>query len=343
MNDPIHVVQPKVKLIAHTPDPEKVVALAAKLCYSNVDPEEIYESLTDEEISKYLKHLESYGHESPIEHASFTFLITGMSRSCLAQFTRHRVASFSVQSQRYIDFSNFNVATPEYVEYPAHANSQKNYILNGQENMQADIDNIFASTIDVIRYNYIGLRDRIIFMLLSKYICDNAEELFHEEEYVTANISGVDYKIFKSWYEHNFHPFSQAIYDTSSPFIKELNISDRINGLKIAFIENQGFKKELNRVSKIANENARCILPNAATCNQIVTMNARELRHFFNLRCCNRAQKEIRTIAWMMLNLCKEVAPNLFAKSGPSCLYGSCSEGAMTCGNPYKPIDSGDQ
>lgn len=339
MNDTIRAVQPKVKLISHTPDPEKVVALAAKLCYSNEDPEKIYDSLTEEEVSKYLKHLESYGHESPIEHASFTFLITGMSRSCLAQFTRHRVASFSVQSQRYIDFSNFNVATPEYIEFPLHRNSKKNYILDGQENMQADIDKIFENTIDIIRYNYVGLRDRIIFMLLSKYICANVDELFQDQDFVSVKFGNDEYQIMKSWYIDGRHPLSQAIYDPSSSFVRDLSITGKLNAIKIAFLGNSEFRKEINRVSKIANENARCILPNAVTCNQIVTMNARELRHFFKLRCCNRAQKEIRTIAWMMLDLCKEVAPNLFAKSGPSCLYGSCSEGAMTCGKPYKPIE----
>lgn len=337
MNNSIHVVHPKVKLIAHTPDPEKVVALAAKLCYSNTDPEKIYDSLSDEEVSKYLKHLESYGHESPIEHASFTFLITGMSRSCLAQFTRHRVASFSVQSQRYIDFTNFNVATPEYITYPAYEKSMKNYILDGQ-NIQADIDALFASTVDVIRVNYIEIRERIIFMLLGKYICNNVDELFQDRDFVSVEIGEIEYKIMKSWYTNvEDYRLYDPIYDPSSPFSRELSVIGKLNAIKIAFLENPGFRKELNRVSKIANENARCILPNAATCNQIVTMNARELRHFFNLRCCNRAQKEIRTIAWDMLDICKKVAPNLFAKSGPSCLYGSCSEGAMTCGNPYRP------
>ena len=94
--EPIKVVYPKAIMVAHTPEPEKVVAFAAKLCYSNTEPDKIWESLTNEEVSRYLSHLEGYGHESPIEHASFTFLITDMTRSCLAPINRHPLARFLV-------------------------------------------------------------------------------------------------------------------------------------------------------------------------------------------------------------------------------------------------------
>jgi thymidylate synthase (FAD) len=80
----------------------------------------------------------------------------------------------------------------------------------------------------------------------------------------------------------------------------------------------------------IPKEDARFILPNAAKTNIIVTMNARELRHFFNLRCCMRSQWEIREVAIEMLKQAKRVAPTLFEKAGPSCVeLGYCPEGKM--------------
>ena len=91
----------KVKLIAHTPEPEKLVAAAAKLCYSPATIDTILDGLTEEKTEAFLGRLASYGHMTPIEHASFTFAIEGVSRALLAQITRHRIASFNVQSQRY--------------------------------------------------------------------------------------------------------------------------------------------------------------------------------------------------------------------------------------------------
>ena len=90
----------KVMLIAHTPQPERVVAAAAKLCYSNAHVDDLLEGLTPEKSREFLAKLADMGHESPTEHASFTFAIEGVSRSLLAQITRHRIASYSVQSQR---------------------------------------------------------------------------------------------------------------------------------------------------------------------------------------------------------------------------------------------------
>ena len=90
----------KVDLIAHTPEPERVVAAAAKLCYSAVGVDKLMEDLTPEKSAKFLNMLSDLGHASPIEHASFTFAIEGVSRALLAQITRHRIASYSVQSQR---------------------------------------------------------------------------------------------------------------------------------------------------------------------------------------------------------------------------------------------------
>lgn len=102
----------KVMLIAHTPQPERVVAAAAKLCYSNAHIEDLYEGLTLEKSREFLAKLADLGHESPTEHASFTFAIEGVSRSLLAQITRHRIASYSVQSQRYVRLDSFEYITP---------------------------------------------------------------------------------------------------------------------------------------------------------------------------------------------------------------------------------------
>jgi thymidylate synthase (FAD) len=79
-------------------------------------------------------------------------------------------------------------------------------------------------------------------------------------------------------------------------------------------------------------EDARFVLPNACCTHIVVTMNARELLHFFKLRCCRRAQWEIRSVAEEMLRLAREAAPALFGKAGPACVWGSCGEGKLTCG-----------
>jgi thymidylate synthase (FAD) len=88
-----------------------------------------------------------------------------------------------------------------------------------------------------------------------------------------------------------------------------------------------------------ANEDARFVLPNAAETKLIVTMNARELMHFFYLRCCDRAQWEIREIAWQMLKECIRVAPNIFVKAGPGCVGAGCQEGQYSCGRPDEYIE----
>ena len=109
----------QVKLLAYTPEPEKTVACAAKLCYAAADIDTVYEGLTEEKTASFLEMLHSIGHESPIEHASFTFGIEGLSRSLLAQITRHRIASFSVQSQRYVKENGFEfVLPPEIAAVP---------------------------------------------------------------------------------------------------------------------------------------------------------------------------------------------------------------------------------
>lgn len=105
-----------VRLIAHTPEPEKVVAAAAKLCYSDAHITDLLDGLTEEKTAKFLTMLSDLGHASPIEHASFTFGIEGVSRTLLAQITRHRIASFSVQSQRYVRLDDFHYVIPPEIE-----------------------------------------------------------------------------------------------------------------------------------------------------------------------------------------------------------------------------------
>jgi len=102
----------KVNLLAYTPEPEKVVAAAAKLCYSGAQIDELLAGLTPEKSREFVERLAKMGHESPTEHVSFTFAIEGVSRSLLAQITRHRIASYSVQSQRYVRLDGFEYVTP---------------------------------------------------------------------------------------------------------------------------------------------------------------------------------------------------------------------------------------
>ncbi len=106
----------KVTLIAHTPDPERTIACAAKLCYSPSTIDTVHSGLTDEKVTAFVEMLSEIGHESPIEHANFTFGIEGVSRALLAQITRHRMASFSVQSQRYVAENSFQYVTPPEIE-----------------------------------------------------------------------------------------------------------------------------------------------------------------------------------------------------------------------------------
>lgn len=112
---------PQVTLLAYTPNPERTVACAAKLCYSSSTINDLNEGLTDEKISSFVEMLSEIGHESPIEHASFTFGIEGVSRSLLAQITRHRIASYSVKSQRYVAEGSFEYVTPPEIAEDAEA------------------------------------------------------------------------------------------------------------------------------------------------------------------------------------------------------------------------------
>lgn len=106
----------KVELLAHNPDAEKLVAAAAKLCYSQSTIENIMDGLDEQKTASFVEMLAEIGHESPVEHAFFTFGIEGVSRVLLAQITRHRIASFSVQSQRYVSEKQFEYIIPPQIE-----------------------------------------------------------------------------------------------------------------------------------------------------------------------------------------------------------------------------------
>lgn len=238
-----------VTLIAHTNDPEKTVAAAAKLCYSDAHIETLLDGLTPEKTAAFLQKLTDFGHASPIEHASFTFGIEGVSRAFLAQVTRHRIASFSVQSQRYVRLEDFHYVIPP--EIAAVPQAQAQFI----EAMNADA---------------------------AKYL-----ELVHTLEDAhtrTFEAQGLDPKAARA------------------------------------------------KAGKLANEDARFVLPNACETKMVMTMNCRSLLNFFNLRCCLRAQWEIRAVAEEMLRLVMPLAPHIFAGAGPRCLTGPCPEGRMCCG-----------
>lgn len=239
----------KVEMIACTPDAEKIVAASAKICYSPAEAAAILDDLTPEKTEKFLTLLSDLGHESPIEHASFTFAIEGVSRSLLAQITRHRLASFSVQSQRYVKENLFHFVTPP--EIAALPEAAARY-----QQAMADCYTHYLELTAVL-------------------------EKKHMESFLAQGLSE---------------------------------------------------KAAKSRAEKMAIEDARYVLPNACETKMMLTMNARSLRNFFRLRCCNRAQWEIRDLAWQMLALCREKCPVLFAYAGPACINGPCAEGRMTCG-----------
>ena len=120
----------KVKIIAYTPNPEEVVASAAKLCYSKVGVDEIQENLTEEGIEKFVSMLSAIGHHSPLEHCTFTFAVEGISRACSHQLVRHRIASYSQQSQRYVKLDKFDYIIPTAIENNEFA---KDIFLNAME------------------------------------------------------------------------------------------------------------------------------------------------------------------------------------------------------------------
>ncbi|MCR1972760.1 FAD-dependent thymidylate synthase [Clostridium sporogenes] len=129
----------KVKLLEYTPNAEKLIASAAKLCYSSSGIEDLQNNLDKEKVDKFLNMLMSYGHESPIEHVSFTFGIEGVSRSLTHQLVRHRIGSYSQQSQRYVRLEQFEYVIPPSVEKDEEA---KKIYIETMKNCQKSYDNI---------------------------------------------------------------------------------------------------------------------------------------------------------------------------------------------------------
>ena len=218
-----------VELLYHTPDPERAVATAARLCYAPVGAAELMETLSEEKIKKVLSTILASGHLSTLEHASYTFAIEGISRACSHQLVRHRMASYNQQSQRYVSFKE----EPEFI------------------------------------------------------VPQSVKDAGAQQDYDAA---------------------VKAAFDAYGKLL-ELGVPA---------------------------EDARFLLPNACETKIVVTMNIRELLHFFSLRCCNRAQWEIRDMACRMLELVRPTAPFIFADAGPGCVRGACPEGKMSCVNPWE-------
>ena len=216
----------KVELLAHT-EGEKTAALAGKLCYSDASIGDLTGVVAVAEQRKFLSMLNRAGHHSVFEHLSFTFGIEGVSRALTHQLVRHRIASYSQKSQRYVAHKGgFSYIVPPAVAADPEGLKKYSKIMN---NIAREYDALAALGIPA--------------------------------------------------------------------------------------------------------EDARYVLPNACETKIIVTMNARELLHFFRLRCCERAQWEIRELATEMLKKVARVAPSVFTAAGPSCVSGVCSEGKMSCGH----------
>ena len=253
--------------------------------------------MEDEAASNFLDRLSESGHESPNEHVNFTFAVTGVSRSLLAQITRHRIASFSVQSQRYVNAARFNYVTPEAIQ-----NNQ--YALHVFDDLMDQAARAYA---DIHAY------------LMSEKLKEKYGHMISHDGLNKA-------------FQGNPKHFYLALDSQMDAMIKNPEHTEADDALY------KQYRKDRSNAEKFANENARSVLPNATATNFVVTMNGRELKHFFSLRCCNRAQDEIRELANKMLVLCKQVAPNMFKNAGPGCVAGPCPEGKMSCGRPYTEV-----
>lgn len=232
-------VKARVELLAHTPDPLALVYAAFRQCYHAGDVADMWPQLLSGGISRekqaaFVEKIMASGHASPIEHVSFTFALSGVSRALTHQLVRHRIASYSQQSQRYVDASNM-----DYVMPPAIAADER-----ARVRFQAFMEEVGAAYRDL------------------KEILEEAGRGSH------------------------------------------------------------------------ACEDARFVLPQAASSSIVVTMNCRALFNFFEHRCCTRAQWEIRGVARSMLALCREVLPEVFRHAGARCeRLGYCPEGEkFTCG-----------
>jgi thymidylate synthase (FAD) len=220
-----------VVLLQCTPEPERLVALAARLCYSPSAIADLQEDVSRKDVRKLIRRVLSMGHASVLEHAAFTYGAEGISRAASHQLVRHRIASYSQQSQRYVA-ATFGYVTPKTI------------------------------------------RD-----------CEGRKGA-----------------------------------PLADKFVKHMKESARLYAEMLS--------------AGVPPEDARFVLPNATETKILITMNARELHHFFALRLCRRAQWEIREMAMRMLTLATGAAPLLFETAGPGCVRSRCPEGKMTCGDP---------
>lgn len=221
----------KIHLLNYTENCDELIAKAAKLCYSSSNIHDLIKKVDKQDIQNFIKKIISIGHHSVLEHASFSFGVEGISRVCTHQLVRHRVASYSQQSQRYVKLDKvFEYITP---------------------------DSIKNIRIDAVS-------------LAMKY-----DEMMRQIHHL--------------------------------------------------------YKEYLNY--GIPAEDARFVLPNATETKIFITMNIRELLYFFTVRCCSRAQWEIRNMAIEMLKEAKKISPVLFENAGPNCVRTQCLEGSFSCGN----------
>lgn len=219
----------KAKIVSMTQNPIDTIYNAFRICYAkNMDSRQLAKHNTEEDKLNFFMPMVKNGHESPLEHVSFTFEIEGVSRSLLAQLTRHRLASFSCQSQRYVDANNFDFVLPQDIE-------NNEYCKNTTETLFKQVMVVYNKMVETLTEEYISL--------------------------------GID---------------------------------------KLA-------------AKKKAQENARCILPNATTCNIQMTINLRSFRNFYGLRACTHAQDEIRELALLMASEIKQYVPFVI-------------DGAINCG-----------
>ncbi len=218
-----------VRLLYSTPDPERAVSVAARVCYAPVGAAQLMEDMNEDAERKVLRTIMTSGHHSALEHASYTFAIDGVSRALTHQLVRHRLASFNQQSQRYVAYAE----EPTFIVPPGVSADQE---------------------------------------ALARFSAATANAYAAYRELIDAGVAA---------------------------------------------------------------EDARYLLPNAMETKIVVTMNVRELLHFFGVRCCKRAQWEIRGLALRMLSLVEPTAPYVFMDAGAPCRRGPCPEGAMTCGDPY--------
>lgn len=210
----------KVLLITYTGFPDEICGRAAAICTDT------------QHYSRALAAAVESGHTSVLEHSVFTFQVEGISRATLAQLTRHRLASFDVQSQRYVKLDHPELVIPDSIR----------------------------------------------------------ESTLHEEAV-------------------------KCMEDSMKMYARLLEAG-------------------------VPAEDARFVTPQAVPTKLIMTMNARELLHFFSLRTCNRAQWEIRRMADEMLRICMKVAPDIFRYAGPGCVTGKCPE-KRPCGHPRDKIEWG--